>query len=165
MKKNVLSTFLVKFSACKNNHLEVINKFPTFDNVEIDARDIDGLTPLYYISIYTQNIGAVEILYNFGAQMEFRDKETKRTLLHLAAMRGEQIVVQFLGRWVNVNVKDLGGNTALHLAVVYGHLDVVGKLISFSKIRKKCEEIFVKSLFTKKICKKVQLSVIILFGP
>ena len=154
MKKIVLSTFLVKFSACKYNHLEIINKFPKFDNVEIDARDIDGLTPLYYISIYTQNIGAVEILINFGAQMEFRDKETKRTLLHLAAMRGEQIVVQFLGRWVNVNVKDLGGNTPLHLAVVYGHLDVVGKLISCSKTHKKCKK-FVKSRFTKKNCKYI----------
>ena len=86
--------------------MKVILNICKFDNVEIDARDDDGLTPLYYVSYYTQNIEAAEILINFGAKMEFREEVTKRTLLHLAAMRGEEYVVKFLSPWVNVNVKD-----------------------------------------------------------
>ena len=88
--------------ACKNNHVKIINMFARFDNIKINAKDDDGLTPLYYIGFYTQNLEAVEILVNFGAEMEFWTKDTKRTLLHLAAMRGEEYVVKFLSAWVNV---------------------------------------------------------------
>ncbi len=62
----------------------------------------------------------------------WRESSTKRSLLHLAAASNQVEIINFLlGECrVDVNAQDSNDNTALHLAVICGHLEATGAILT-----------------------------------
>ena len=66
-----------------------------------------------------------------GADIEAKDPGTGASVLHYAAMRGNQEILQLLfGRGVDVNSRTKNGTTPLHTAVLYNRYEVAELLIN-----------------------------------
>ncbi len=130
------------------------DKYPLHEAVRIDdieaarrllaegekhlALDVDdqGMLPLQ-IAVSTGSIKMVRILideYNVDpnhiADSGFSSKSRGRSPLHLAAAAGKLSIVDFLlDSDANIFAVDIGGISALHLAIQYGHSSVADKLI------------------------------------
>ncbi|WP_353274324.1 ankyrin repeat domain-containing protein [Wolbachia endosymbiont (group A) of Ennomos erosarius] len=72
--------------------------------------------------------GLKEIEFNINHPLVERGDD--KTLLHYAAKGGcEKITDALIGKWADVNVKDLYGNTPLHYAAEEGHVNTLRVLL------------------------------------
>lgn len=95
----------------------------------LDARDNSRKTPLHW-SAYHCSTETFKLMLVSGAEFRSPD-EYGRTSLHLAGMAGSMEIVTALLRVMNVaeiNLKERGGRTALVMACIFGHENVVETL-------------------------------------
>lgn len=105
-------------------------------DVDVNARTIDGRTPLYEAisatdeeSKGTGKIATVQALLGHGANPSIPDL-SGRTVLHWASYYGhDKIVKMLLMTHVNVNIKDDENVTPLHLACMCGNVEIVQLLV------------------------------------
>ena len=94
---------------------------------DIDKCDLFGRTPLVVAENHKE---LLEMLIESGANMNVAD-ECGSTLLHLAARKGQEVVVQLLiERGAELNVTNRAGLTPLHCAANNGHEEVARLLIA-----------------------------------
>lgn len=92
---------------------------------DVDVPDFVGRTPLH-VAVRDGNLDMAELLADAGADPLRRDPFLDRTLLHLASAEGHDDLAEFLvRRGVDVRAKDGRGETALDLALRYGHPSTV----------------------------------------
>jgi hypothetical protein len=103
---------------------------------DVEARDIQGRTPLHYLSEKSRSVhdlslirNVIGILLEHGADLNARDKYL-RTPLHRAARRGAVEVVRvLLEHGAIVGAEDNNGQTPFQVASSKGHSEVI-KLLS-----------------------------------
>ncbi|CAL1283118.1 unnamed protein product [Larinioides sclopetarius] len=107
--------------------------------INAETSDKQEMTALHCAANYNSP-DVVEILLNANAHPEATD-ENLSTPLHLAATTGSEVIIKLLLNAVEkkgdseslrkyIDEKNLSGNTALHLAVIKGHLDIVEVLLN-----------------------------------
>merc|ERR1712018_763157 len=94
-------------------------------------RDIENLTPIYYVGLYSGNVDMVQYLMRAnGGSIDEQFELTKQSNLHTAVMNGHLEVVKFLlicG--ANVDSTDDGKYTPLHLAAMMRNVEMIALLI------------------------------------
>lgn len=122
--------------AVQHNALDVLD-FALAHDVDTSAEDRDGVTPVAN-AVLSQHLDALRLLLSYGASTHTRDGD-HRTLLHVLAMHSTEHsdrvahgLVNALVRSgdVDVDARDQCGNTALHLAAVYGSPLVAAALLA-----------------------------------
>ena len=123
-------------NAVTKGHIEIVKYF--IQNVNgLKARYVEGNTPLHLalkesefeiVKLIAENVDdkCIELLDNFG-----------RNVIHTAAINGEVECLKLLCQKTDkINLKvHSDGNTPLHYAAEYGHLDCVEFLMEFKSIR------------------------------
>uniref|UniRef100_A0A6B2LET6 Uncharacterized protein n=1 Tax=Arcella intermedia TaxID=1963864 RepID=A0A6B2LET6_9EUKA len=98
-------------------------------NLEAKENDLHW-TPLFY-AIHANNVQIVKLLIDLKADVNSRTKNYEQTPLMLSCYMGRiEITSLLLGAHADVHLKDKNGETALHLSVKEGHLEVVKLLIN-----------------------------------
>ncbi|XP_050307400.1 uncharacterized protein LOC126744096 [Anthonomus grandis grandis] len=106
------------------------------------ATDVSGNTALH-LAIYSNQKRVVELLLKRTNDSAFINAININcyTPLHISANYGQHNLVELLiDNGAEFNVKDENNNTALHMAAMEGHDDVVKKLLSIPKIAQHINE-------------------------
>ncbi len=137
------------------NSVEVVEELLKWDDIDINAQDIHGLTPLHVATrskadnreamvkllLHVENIdinmgsGMPSTNQNLPDCSPFRGIEQERrsnlTALHFAARMGSLEIVDLLFRepGIKINVQDDEGCTPLHVAAQAGHVNVVERFL------------------------------------
>ncbi|EKX51175.1 hypothetical protein GUITHDRAFT_66164, partial [Guillardia theta CCMP2712] len=104
--------------------------------IEADALNKDGKTPLHYAAIFNQ-LKVIEYIldpfpHGAGCMVDMSDTNFL-TPLFMAVEQGRAEAVQLLAkRWANVLQTNLAGSTPLHAACMLGQARVVEHLLSTS---------------------------------
>ena len=94
---------------------------------DVNAKDVDGLTPLFFAVYYDHN-EIVELLIAHGADV---DTEEEAFFLSNATWGGyTEIVERLIANGADVNAKDYFGSTPLHSAVSEGHKEIAKLLVA-----------------------------------
>ena len=102
--------------ACYNGHSETVNTLLKNPNIEIDAVNDAGETPLY-IAIKENNLYIAEILIKAGADVN-RKTFSGENLIYIAARQRKYHLVDILVKnGVDVNVRNKNGETPLLCAI------------------------------------------------
>ena len=98
---------------------------------EVNARTVNGWTPLLYASNYIyegRSLAMAKILLDAGARLGAKSKKKGRTELHYACKKGNFELCQLLieaGAHTDVNAQDIKGSTPMHLLFKDYHKDEV----------------------------------------
>ncbi|RDD38549.1 Ankyrin-3 [Trichoplax sp. H2] len=97
--------------------------------VNANAKDKYQQTPMHYAASYGF-LHLLKILYDNNNSLTARDDEN-RTLMHIAAKTGKVDVLEWLLKQdeIDIDNKDINGNTPLHLASRYQHEKCVHMLL------------------------------------
>ncbi|XP_053546878.1 NF-kappa-B inhibitor delta [Bombina bombina] len=137
-----------------SNVLKVFSSFNHQQNIDVEARNYEGLTPLH-CAVISENSAyknrhalatpdsqeheretftCVQLLLQLGANCESQDIKSNKTVLHLAVQAGNIPLVKFILSLPHLNLPRLvnmkaHGNTALHMAAALPPLQSTHYLI------------------------------------
>ena len=117
---------------------------------DTEATMENGETPLYF-AVSMGKSECVDLLVSKGASTDFIEKNTRRTYLHLAALKGIKKMVEiFFKKGLNVNAKDYENKTPLEYAAKYGHKNIVDLIISKGALAEGIEKNYGMSPYLRK---------------
>lgn len=134
---------------------------------DINECSIDGITPLH-AAIQQQNYELIEQLFQLGASVNVQSTDSKQTALHFAILtKNNKIVNSVLDHIQHdedgINIQNRDGDTALHLAVRAGDIEIVENILKhepnlnvINNERKTVEDI-AKSMFRVNIVRLLNL--------
>ncbi|XP_063923115.1 uncharacterized protein LOC135137411 [Zophobas morio] len=119
-----------------NNNIEVIALLTSNDNINVNAQDHLGKTPLH-LACEENQVDNVRILLDKDANVNILSKENMNALHYASNSWKEkvEIVNLLIDRHIDVNAKTISGTTALFLAYDRGNINIVRVLL------KKCPNI------------------------
>ena len=110
-------------SAIKNYKIDIA-KYLIKSGADVNAKDVEGRTPLHYLSIdydrYNENIGLAEALIEAGAKVNAKDKKGN-TPLHY--VKNKELAEILIKAGAIVNAKNVKGQTPFMMA--QGKLELV----------------------------------------
>jgi len=90
----------------------------TIHNAELNQRDQDGLTPIFYAVIYDNSQDLIELLIDAGAILNTTDNLGMTPLIYALKNEADREIIKFfINSGLNINKKDVNGNTAIMYAV------------------------------------------------
>ncbi len=117
--KNKFPSNLLHFAVFTNADAEIM-KILVDNGVNINQKDFDGLTPLH-CAIHDNNIKAITTLVNLGANINIlTDKGLNLLGYAIEVQSGTQTLSKVLNLGLDINHKDVNGNTPLHNAIING---------------------------------------------
>ncbi|OHW99857.1 ankyrin repeat protein [Colletotrichum incanum] len=108
--------------ACRHNDTQLVQSLLR-EGGEVNAQGRDGVAPLHCAAMEGLR-DVVSFLIEAGATIDILDTSGNTPLLW-AAFRGHEDVVSYLWKDASKRLRDKNGRTALHLAVLGGHKEVV----------------------------------------
>lgn len=124
-----LSRMSLLHFACECGHIEVIKILLSSRDIDINAKNVYGHTPLYY-ACWNGYDEILKLLISNGAVLDVTDNNGN-TPLHTACHFGRiEIVKILIENKANVHSIDNKGNTPLRRACLSGHTEVVKILLS-----------------------------------
>ena len=107
-----------------------LTKFLITNGANVNSLMQDGVSLIGY-AIAQNNMDLLQILIENGANVNYTNGDSwADTPLKTASRLGLDNVVRILlSRNADINAVDMNGNTALHLAVISGNIDIVGELV------------------------------------
>jgi ankyrin repeat protein len=123
-------------AAVQNGHFEIVEQLVN-KGVDVDARDNRGNTPLHLITQNYFSLPRVKLivgkLLERKANLEAKNNDGY-TVLQLAAQHGYINLIDFLvASGDDLMVRDVEGNTLLHLAVLESRAELAGHLVSLNR--------------------------------
>ena len=115
--------------AVDNNRSGAVSMLLQYEDIDVNAKDIQGRTPLYIASYYGYSHIA-NLLIAKNAQPDIQTKEGK-TALYVAAEKGYISIVRLL---LNTKYGSTTGVTPLHIAVANNQSDIVKLLLEHSEV-------------------------------
>lgn len=95
----------------------------------LNARDINGLTPLHTLAGYG-NIELIKLLIEYGADIDDHTTHIGNTPLHIAAWEGQIKAIEVLvAAGADINIHNFNGYTPLHNAAGNTSVDIVMLLL------------------------------------
>ena len=106
-------------TACKNGQKGVVQAFLKKGGIQLDKRDAQGATALYYAGAKGSK-DIVKLLLDAGADAAIADNQS-RTALHMAAQSGNKEIIRLLcDGGADLNATDNEGKTPLIYAAKNG---------------------------------------------
>ena len=94
-------------------------------------RDVD-FAAIHSAIRWNKSIADIENLLSNNAAVDCQDKSNGNCPIHIAAQNGHSDIVRLLiSKKVNLNAKNLKGNTALHMAIAYDFYETASIMISY----------------------------------
>jgi ankyrin repeat protein len=115
--------------ASYNSHEEVVGLLIANKKTELDARSINGRTPLHVAGM-GRSFGVIEKLVGAGASLEAECRERNRPLHYACQYATHSEVSLLLSAGAGCNVQNMAGETPLHIAVRTGSLAAVKSLVA-----------------------------------
>jgi ankyrin repeat protein len=121
-----------------NGMTESVNRMLLIKGIEIESKDVDGMTPLIN-SAYYGHVEICKLLLDHGAKIESKSN-IGATPLHFACEEGHLSVISLLiTRGADVEARSNDGCTPLISAALNGHVEICKLLLDHgAKIEKKC---------------------------
>lgn len=99
----------------------------------INECSIEGITPLH-AAIQQQNCELIDQLFELGALVNIQSSDLKQTALHAAILTNNNEIISLVLDHIkheqnDIDIRDIKGDTALHLAVRTGDVKIVEQLL------------------------------------
>ncbi|TYZ61590.1 hypothetical protein PybrP1_003466 [[Pythium] brassicae (nom. inval.)] len=115
--------------ACSKEHVAVVALLLS-RGASVDAVMQDGITALHFVALQC-SVELARVLLDAGAGLQTGAGETRMTPLHLAAVRGDLAMCQFLvSRGAQAQAETIAKITPFYTAAERGHLEVAKYLAS-----------------------------------
>ncbi|CAG5887278.1 unnamed protein product [Menidia menidia] len=115
--------------AAKLGNLEIVNMLLETGQVDVNAQDSGGWTPIIWAAEH-KHVEVIKSLLNRGADVSINDKELN-VCLHWAAYAGSvDIAEMVLNAGCSLSSVNVHGDTPLHIAAREGYLDCVTLFLS-----------------------------------
>ncbi|XP_077937329.1 histone-lysine N-methyltransferase EHMT2 isoform X2 [Gasterosteus aculeatus] len=115
--------------AAKLGNLEIVNMLLETGQVDVNAQDSGGWTPIIW-SAEHKHVDVIKVLLNRGADVTISDKELN-VCLHWAAYAGNvEIAEMVLNSGCSLASVNMHGDTPLHIAAREGYLECVTLFLS-----------------------------------
>ncbi|XP_037937308.1 L-asparaginase-like isoform X1 [Teleopsis dalmanni] len=115
--------------ACHNGNAEIVN-YLLLNGVSVHIRDRYDRTPLHE-AITTDNHEIIQLLINCGAHLTGSSRGIGEKLCAAAARGSMKRLKSYQLAGADLTQPDPSGRTALHLAALHGHEDIVRFLLPF----------------------------------
>jgi len=101
------------------------------EGADLEARTPKGQSALHFAAIsgYLHETNAIDWLVRLGADVDAQDHLGWTPLLHAIMTYQPRVVHKLCTLGAQIALADVGGNTALHHAMHYGHEDIVETLL------------------------------------
>ncbi|XP_030596898.1 histone-lysine N-methyltransferase EHMT2 isoform X2 [Archocentrus centrarchus] len=115
--------------AAKLGNLEIVNMLLETGQVDVNAQDSGGWTPIIWAAEH-KHVDVIKALLNRGADVTINDKELN-VCLHWAAYAGNVDIAELvLNAGCSLSSVNVHGDTPLHIAAREGYLDCVTLFLS-----------------------------------
>ncbi|KAM3595841.1 uncharacterized protein V6R79_003708 [Siganus canaliculatus] len=115
--------------AAKLGNLEIVNMLLETGQVDVNAQDSGGWTPIIWAAEH-KHVAIIKALLNRGADVTIKDKELN-VCLHWAAYAGSVDIAELvLNSGCSLASVNMHGDTPLHIAAREGYLDCVTLFLS-----------------------------------
>lgn len=102
----------------------------------IDVKTITGDTALHYACTY-QLIDIIKILLKYGADPNIYEYENNLYPIYYSVIQNDIEITQLLiNAGYNIQNQDIDGNTIIHYAILYNHINIIDFIFSKFRIKK-----------------------------
>ncbi|KAK6636534.1 hypothetical protein RUM43_010196 [Polyplax serrata] len=123
--------------AIMTKNMKVFNILLNEESIDVNAKTAEGFPPLWYALYQTNQFDSESFAKKLlvkGAKADIVCSENRETLLQLIIRENFEDAALFLLEYipsdvVNVNHMNTYGETAMHLAIIYGHTRLVSRLL------------------------------------
>ena len=153
VKDNDMFKFM--FAGCHYNYYNIV-ELGLKNGADVNMKDKrNGYSLIRYAcEFYDGDDNIIQLLLNYGADMDERVCVYKYTCLHVACWTNEiKVIKLLLDKGANINIRDVDGNTPIISACGYGSIDIAKLLLEHgANINDKNNEGYTPLIYSHQYC-------------